>query len=79
MRDWTEGELQAFGASAKVLMFVGLFAGVFQVWSGQYLWAAVGAIAAMVGLSIAVWLNRYQKRGGKSEKPFDSDPTGRLN
>ncbi|HZZ41770.1 MAG TPA: hypothetical protein VFE58_02435 [Tepidisphaeraceae bacterium] len=70
MRDWTKGELQAFSAVAKLLIFIGLFAAIFQAWDGQYLWAAVGALAAIVGLWLGIWLIRYQKRTGKSAKPF---------
>lgn len=70
MRDWTKGELQALSAAAKLLIFVGLFAAIFQANDGKYLGAAVGALAAILGLTLGIWLMRYQKRTGKSGKPF---------
>ena len=71
MRDWKKGELQAFNAIAKLLIFFGIFiAGI--SWTNQdWIKVAIGVVMTILGLILGFWLIRYQKRTGKSTKPFD--------
>jgi Na+/melibiose symporter-like transporter len=70
MRDFTRGELQAFSAAAKSLLFFGLFIAIFAGNDKEWLWSGVGVLMAVAGLTLGIWLLRYQKRTGKSAKPF---------
>ena len=71
MRDWKKGELQAFSVVAKLLIFVGIFmAGI--SWSNQeWIEVTIGVVVTVLGLILGFWLIMYQKRTGKSAKPFD--------
>lgn len=71
MRDWKKGELQAFSYVAKLLIFLGIFAAGIS-WANQN-WGqfAIGVVMTVLGLALGFWLIRYQKRTGKSAKPFD--------
>ena len=71
MRDWTRGELQAFSAAAKFLIGFGILVAVLAINERNYLWTAAAAIGVMAGLTLGIWLIRYQKRTGKSPRPFD--------
>ena len=70
MREWKKGELQAFSAGAKLLIFLGLFLVVFAGFDKDWLWACLGAVMSVAGLAVGIWLIRYQKKTGKSAKPF---------
>jgi|GEM_PF-2728601 len=70
VREWKRGELQAFSAAARVLLFFGLFMGVFAGFDKDWGWAGLGAVMSVAGLALGIWLIRYQKRTGKSAKPF---------
>ena len=70
MADWKRGELQAFSWAAKFLLFMGLLIVVFGGYDREWLFVTLGAGMAAAGLVIGFWLIRYQKRTGRSAKPF---------
>lgn len=70
MRDWKKGELQAFGAASKFLLFMGLLVAVLSWSEKDWLWVGMGTVMAVSGLALGIWLMRYQKRTGRSARPF---------
>jgi hypothetical protein len=75
MREWTRGELQAFGSVAKILFVLGILS-VGISWSTRdWLWIALGALMSVAGLALGIVLFRYQRRTGHSVSPFRKDET----
>lgn len=70
MREWTRGELQAFGAVAKLLLIVGVLIAVVSGAFEEYLGLALGVLISIAGLVLGIYLFRYGRKTGKSATPF---------
>lgn len=70
MREWKKGELQAFSAAAKLLLGFGLFIVIFAGSDKGWAYVGLGGVMTVAGLALGIWLIRYQRKTGKSAKPF---------
>jgi hypothetical protein len=76
-RDWTRGELQAFGALTKLALIIGIPLAA-AAWADRlWLLFSVGVTLTAGAMALGIYLFRYSRRTGRSVTPFrsDSDPS----
>ena len=75
-RDWTRGELQAFGAVTKLSLIIGIVLTVAAWAERDWLLVAIGIAVTTGALALGTYLFRYSRRTGRSVSPFrkDRDP-----
>jgi len=70
MREWSRGELQAFGSVAMLLLIGGIFVVAFSWLDREWLPVSLGGLAIILGLALRISIFRYARRTGRSEVPF---------